>query len=249
MQAAGEGDQSRLGSGVDAPCRPGVVGADAGDVDDLPAAPRFHHLDGLAAALDHRDQIRLDHGLDRLVFHVVNRSDLDAGAVVVDQDVEPGESVQGRLDERMPVRGRNGVCPDGEEPIARKLALGPVQSLLVAPGDHDLGAHFQQQPGGFTAETGGTAGDDDDLVFHIVFHAVSFCRAFGSIEGDSPIIGASTLLEASRTRFAAKIGAAPISADAFPAQTSHHVNKAFSDLPAGAPITDFSTRMKRKVGS
>ena len=183
MEAAGKADHAGLGGRVSREHRPGVVGAAAGDVYDLAATLGLHDLDRLAAAFDDGDEVDVEHVLDDVVFHVGYFGDLDAGTVIVDEDVEAAEAFLGGLQEFLPIVGRDGVCLDGQEVLTGKVACRPVEALLVASRDDHVGAHFQQNTSRFEAESGGTARDDDDLAFYVVFHGVFLgsCVPVGAI--------------------------------------------------------------------
>jgi hypothetical protein len=144
--------------------------APARHIHDLPAAPGLHHLDHFPAPLDHRRQVDVQDRLDLRVLQVFDVRDPDPGAVVVHQHVHATEPVQRRLDQGVPVGRLHRIRPDRQQ-IGRRQFLGrPVEPLLVAPGDHHARVHLQQDPRGLHAESGGTAGNDHDLILHIVFH-------------------------------------------------------------------------------
>jgi hypothetical protein len=125
VQAAGEADHAGLGRRVDGPHAPRVVGAAAGDIHDLPAALGLHDLDGFAAALDHGDEIDVHNVLDDFVFHVGHFGDLDAGTVVVDEDVEAAESIQGGLSSLCQSSVDTASAWTGRRLIAGQFGLPP----------------------------------------------------------------------------------------------------------------------------
>ena len=158
VETVAELGETGLGRGVDAPRRPGVKSADAGDVDDdAPAA--FGHDAGITAASeDDSGQVGPDGAENVFVGLFRDRHDSAAESGVVDQYVEVGNLA----DHAIPVRAGGGVRRNG---VNIELLCGGFEFLRGASGDPDLCSGVLQNFRNAATVPVGSSGDQNFRTF------------------------------------------------------------------------------------
>src|SRR5215217_5562579 len=172
--------RQRLGEADDGTLARRVVGlagvahgaGDRGDVDDLAE----HLLAALALGLrrlaqvggggaddaERDDRVDVEHALERVVGHLVDRG-VDRVAGVVDDDVDLAPRVDRGLDQLVgrPLLGQVAAVDDG---LARDLGGRLLGDVAVEVVDHDVRAVLAQQLGRRPADAARRSGDDRHLV-------------------------------------------------------------------------------------
>ena len=193
-QDPGEADQAHLGGAVVGLAEVAQNAGVRGGVED-PAVALLAHLDPRRAGhVERPPQVDVDDGVEQLRRHVVERLVAqDAG--VVDDDVDPSEGVDGRLDDGLATLGRGHAAGVGDRDAAEVVDLlggglgRPLAAALAADRraqvvDDDLGAARRQQERVLAAEAPAGAGDDCDSVLESEIRHRG--RSYLAVAGFSP---------------------------------------------------------------
>ena len=195
---AGEADEAHLGGAVVGLAE---VAEDAGarrGVDDAAVALLAHVDPGRAGDVERALEVHVEHRVDQVGRHVVERLVAqDAG--VVDDDVDLAERVDGGLDDGLAALGRGDGVVVGHGLAAGRLDL--VDDLSARPRrrtagavdraaevvDDDQRAALGEQERVGAAEAAAGAGDDRDLAVEPeISHACSWCGRSRGAPGRGP---------------------------------------------------------------
>src|SRR5581483_3516693 len=169
-QVLREVDHRRLGGVVDTDEAAVVHPADGGDVDDVAAV--LLHVAAVGELGPHQQAAQVD--LEGLV--VAGQVDVDGlaevrvGGGVVDEDVEGPEALERGVDRGLGLVGLAGVGGDHVD-LAVDLGGRLLQLVLLARGQHHLGAGFGHRLGDGEADALGGTGDKGCLAVESQVHA------------------------------------------------------------------------------
>ena len=160
-----------LAGAVDAQQVVGLVGGNAGGVDDLvhPAVLLlfFHLFGGSLDAEQHALDVDVEHAVELGVGDAFQRHHI-LDARVVDEDIHAAEGIDGMLDQGELVIPFGHVALEGRDrnTIRPEFCLGGFERLGVDVRKHDVETIAGQPPGNALAQTVARTRDDRYLVAH-----------------------------------------------------------------------------------
>ena len=144
------------------------MAAKRADVDDVAAL--FEQMGhGGPGAADQGDQVQF-HQVAELLGRGVEQLAAHGAAGVVDQDVEPAESLEGLGEEAIDVFLLRDVGMDAEDVMAGGLHFGGglFDGVGLQADDGEFGAGGGEAIGDDAAQAAGAAGDENDFVLPVI---------------------------------------------------------------------------------